>query len=504
MSTSRRDAAALQLGQETVRYVASGQFKSRSPQTMGSDIRRLLNLMGLGNISFGSPQATWTIVREMVRQTLADLVESIRIYHISASFVNAPKEEYPLTVASVLFGRDDTRFADIAITDVNAAAARMIGTFAPRFVDVIPEQFRAEALPPAARPVSVATPRVEVTIPTEAIRQEIQELGSELRTSVSEGLVAGFDKLAATLPILIRGAPGQPPAAPYVAPPPAPAPVPAPSPTGEVPRTATQRTIFGERIAPAPVQGTLGGPLPPLAQTLEDKYRPLFLDDVLGNPTSVAVLRGAATSGNWGKLYLVTGRPGIGKTSAVLAAIRDYLLTRQGQYGTSLFNPSYSPSSPTFGISPSVLLYVNALSLVTRGGPQALIGDLARYTRTLGLPNLKKFAVIDDVTKFSKEQQQILLPLTERYPQVTFFMIANDPDYIEALSSRARHLRWSQPEPEEVEARLVSIIQHENLPFPDSVAEARRIVEGMGRNLEFRQAIIKLAADAAEVQGTRP
>ena len=508
MATGRREQEALRLGEDVVRYIQSGEFRKKSPQAMGNDIRRLLALLSTRNVSFGTPERTWTVVHEMVRESLLDLAENIRIYHIQGrgpgvSVVAAPKEEYPLNAAIVLFGTNDPRFTDIGVTDVNRGAARMIGTFAPSFVDVIPEEWRMEALPPVARPPKVGAPTVHVTVPTAEIREEISKLGEELGVRVESGLVAGFDKLTATLPILIRGmgvaaAPFPPPSPPVQVPQPVAAGVPLTE--AEIPRTGIQRTIFGERVAPPPRPGAAPSGL---AQQLEDRYRPLFLRDVVGNSSNVAILRGAATSGNWGKLYLFTGRPGVGKTSAALASVRDYLLDRQGAFGTALFNPIYSPLSPTFGISPQVLLYANALDLLRRGGTSALIGDVAKFTRTLGLPGLKRFVILDDVTRFDKNQQQVLLPLTERYPNTVFMFLANDAQYIDALESRARHLRWSSPEPEEVELRLITIIQNENLPFPDAVQEAREIVSSLGLVRDFRQAIVRLAADVAELQGTR-
>ncbi|HTT14810.1 MAG TPA: hypothetical protein VMG81_03405 [Thermoplasmata archaeon] len=221
---------------ETVAYVRDGQFKTQSAQSMGNTIRRLLTLVATHNVSFGSPDATWAVVHEMVRQTLLDLAESIRIYNIrgprpGVSVISAPKEEYPLDPADVLSGGEDPRFADIGLTDVNKAAARMIGVYAPDFVDVIPPQYRREALPPFARGPTAVQPHIEVNVPTEELREEIRGLGEELRASVQEGLSAGFERLVATMPNFIPAPPPAytPPPAPVYVPPPVEAPAPAPA-----------------------------------------------------------------------------------------------------------------------------------------------------------------------------------------------------------------------------------------------------------------------------------
>jgi hypothetical protein len=504
MATSRFEAEALAKGRNTAQWVAGGGFKVASPQTMGTNLRRLLSEVENRSVRFATPEITWSVVREMVRETLLERGLSERLYNVGVEAREGRRrgsheEEFPVTVSIVFFGRTDPRSFDLSTTSPDQVAARMIGSFSPSFVDVIPERWREEALPPMARGPKIGPQHVEVNVPMEGIREEVKQLGrdlsEQLHTQVEGGLTAGFDRMTASIPVLIRGlVPAQPAAQPQ----------PAPVQRGtlefvgapvEMPKTTGQRDLFGGRPPAPKAQGLVEAPSV-LTQQLEDKYRPLYLDDVVGNGANVSVLRAAAGSGNFGKLYLVTGRPGIGKTSAVIASIRDYLRLHQGAIG-QLFNPDYSTESITFGIDPSVLLYANALRLVTRGGGVAtLLGDLARFTKTGGYPGIRRFAVVDDVTKFSKDNQQILLPLTEKYPRTTFFFLANDDDYIDALRSRARHLRWSTPEPEEVVARLVTIIDNERFPFPDAYAEAKRIVDSMGRSVEFRQAIVRLAADA--------
>jgi hypothetical protein len=505
---TRAERQALELGYRTVQDVRLGYFRLRASQTQGGDIRRVLQLLESRNISFGSPEATWAIIAEMVRQTLAGLLQTERIHNFPGGTSQRTRREFPLTPSMVLLGRDDPFNADLGTTNVNGWAARLIGRFAPSFVDVIPELYRSEATPPGVRPPPMATPRVEVTLPTEqiaqAIGEQVSKLGEQLGEKVEAGLVTGFDKLTASLPVIFRAygmAPGAAPAprpSPTLIPPETPtvSQVPPAVPT-EVPRTGVQQNLFGERAPRQRPAGATTG----LAQQLEDKYRPLFLDDVIGNAANVAILRGAAMNNSFQKSYLVTGPPGIGKTSAVIAAIRDYLLERQAAVGTTLFNPKYSPESPTFGVDGAVLLYRNAFDVQRLGGVSKLLGDIGVFVRKLPYPGTRQFAVIDDVTKFNADQQKVLLPLTERFPKTTFFFIANDDNYLDAFEDRGTRLRWTTPTPEQIQLRLVEIIRNEDLPFPDPVDEARRITESVGMRRSFRQAIIRLASDVNEITG---
>jgi hypothetical protein len=512
MAGSRRELDALFLGERTIAAVRRGEFRRLSTQKMAEGIRRTLSLLSSRALSFGSPESTWAILREMTAQTLLSLASTERLREMrnvstETGAIGGSATGFGLSPAYVLFGSDDPRFADIELTDADQATARLIGTYATAFVDVIPTRFRDEAFPPQARSPPSVVPHVEVNIDTERIEKTVGELGDKLAAQVDSRITAGFERIESSLPLLVRGigvgvgapAPGRPMRTLLEEAPPTSAETVSPlgpsAPAGPPPKTRRQENLFGEAV-PAP-----GRPLGAIGVALEDKYRPVFLKDVIGNSASVQLLKAAAETGNFAKAYVVQGPPGTGKTTAVMAAIRDYLLPRQESVGVPLFNPSFSPNSPTWGIDPAVVLYRNAETLVTRGNVATLLGDISRYTKTLGHRGIRRFIVIDDVTKFSKEQQEVLLPLTERYPTTTIFFIANDPDYIEALRSRVKTIRWTRPEPVAVEMRLVDIIQGEGMPFPNPAVEARTIVQGLGLNLEFRQALIRLAADALALGG---
>lgn len=272
------------------------------------------------------------------------------------------------------------------------------------------------------------------------------------------------------------------PPAPSVAEPSPPVQAPAPPPP-------IQANLFGEAATPAPAPKLL------IEQQLEDKYRPLYIEQVVGNTQSVDVLRHGAETG-FGKAYLLEGPPGVGKTSVALAAFRTYL--RRQPDAMQLYAEKYSPMSPTFGINPAVLLYRNAQVVRERGGIPGLLSDIARFMKTAGFfPGVKRAIIIDDFTRFDEYQQQELLADLERFPKVVVFIIANSLANLNpAVESRARHLKFGRPSVEEIESRLIDIIHRENMPFSDPASEVRKVVESLGSIREFRQALIRLADDA--------
>ncbi len=474
-----------------IRFVGSGEYARQSVDVMAKQVRQLLRGWELRSVAFPQAPVGWELLREMVRLILGNIVHNTSVNPTNAELY---------TPSFVLLGTNNPQFADVGVTQPDKAAARLVYLLAPDLYDagLVPERYQRYGPPPSVGGARTP-PQIRVTIPTESLQEAVNSAMEKIRVPAPP---APSPTVPSTPPLTradveqaVRSAiasmsfapevpaPAAPPSAPA-----APPPEMAPPPVTAMPKTRAQVTLFGERVQPPPK---------PVGPSLADKYRPLFLNDVLGNPDAVSLLRAAADTGNFGHAYIVEGPPGTGKTSAVLAAVRQYLLGIGPQQGVSLFNPDYSPESPTFGVDPRVLYYRNALALINRGGVSTLLGEIARFVRSITIPHVRRFIVVDDVTKFSKDNQEILLPLTERYPRVTFFFIANDPDYIPALRSRATTIRWRRPTPEEVEARLVEVIRRENLPFPNPVEEARHVVESLGMNVEFRQALIRLADEAS-------
>ena len=85
-----------------------------------------------------------------------------------------------------------------------------------------------------------------------------------------------------------------------------------------------------------------------------EKYRPVFLDDVVGNTETIERLKIIAKEGNMPHV-IISGMPGIGKTTSVLCLARQLLgdsykeavleLNASDERGTNPINPPCSRKS---------------------------------------------------------------------------------------------------------------------------------------------------------------
>jgi hypothetical protein len=486
----------------------------------GDAFAKVLQLVHEGDVDFSGYGGTWSVARASM---------NIILQHLQQTDLAIPPRARVNRVnfAELLFrnfdGFSPQEWQGFGPNDLDEITARFIEIRAPEEIEVVPTSVR-NRLPQIGRPTihiheappqpTIVRPHIEIppAPPGPSAKEIAEAVGAEVGKRI-EPLPGAIE--AAFIRALARGQAFIPP----VAPPPAPAP-PARAPEGVTPVAPTvpptpppegvtapsealggtvQRSLTGEVVRPRGVTLT---PVELAERQLADKYRPLFLDQVLGNEDTVGVLRAAAST-DFLPLYLVTGPPGIGKTSAVLAAIRDYLLRVEAATGVRYFDPEYRVESATFGIDPQVLHYENADVVVRRGGVPALLGRISEFQRTGRLvTQARKFFILDDFTKFTEDQQNVLLPLGEKYPRSTVFFVANTPSYIPALESRAKVLRFKSPPEELIIARLLEIMRNEGMTFPDPVDVAQRIVSSLGFQKEFRKAVIELASAWAVFQHT--
>ena len=66
------------------------------------------------------------------------------------------------------------------------------------------------------------------------------------------------------------------------------------------------------------------GEIAPMIPHRVEKYRPLFLDDVVGNTETIERLKIIAKDGNMPHV-IISGMPGIGKTTSILCLARQML-----------------------------------------------------------------------------------------------------------------------------------------------------------------------------------
>jgi replication factor C subunit 2/4 len=214
-----------------------------------------------------------------------------------------------------------------------------------------------------------------------------------------------------------------------------------------------------------------------------EKYRPVFLDDIVGNTETIERLKIIAKDGNMPHV-IISGMPGIGKTTSVLCLARQML------------GDSYKEA----------VLELNASD--ERGKPHQLRRGIMPNKRTLGIDVVRnrikgfaqkkvtlpqgrqKLVILDEADSMTSGAQQALRRTMEIYSATTRFAFACNQSnkIIEPLQSRCAILRYSRLTDAQVVKRLLQIIEAEKVEYSeDGLAALVFTAEG-----DMRQAINNL------------
>jgi len=174
-----------------------------------------------------------------------------------------------------------------------------------------------------------------------------------------------------------------------------------------------------------------------------EKYRPLKLNDVVGNEDAVQRLRSIAKDGNMPHMIL-TGSPGIGKTTCVMALARE-MLGDSVKDGVLELN-----ASDERGID------------VVRGK----IKMFAQHKVTLP-PGRHKIVILDEADSMTSAAQQAMRRTMELYSATTRFALAcnNSSEIIEPIQSRCAILRFTKLTDKEILERLQDICKAEDVRY---------------------------------------
>lgn len=181
-----------------------------------------------------------------------------------------------------------------------------------------------------------------------------------------------------------------------------------------------------------------------------EKYRPKKLDDVIGNQEIINHFKHIAKTGTLQHL-LLTGRPGIGKTTSVICLARSLL----GEKATMGF------------------LELNASD--QRGIDTVRNEILTFCKKKITLPdNRQKIIFLDEVEAMTAVAQQALLRTIEKYTHNTRFILAcnSSASLIDALQSRCMLRRFLRIKDEEMYELIKHICDKEKLVWKESGLKA--------------------------------
>ncbi|KAA8911102.1 DNA replication factor C subunit [Sphaerosporella brunnea] len=202
-----------------------------------------------------------------------------------------------------------------------------------------------------------------------------------------------------------------------------------------------------------------------------EKYRPLVLDDIVGNTETVERLKIIAKDGNMPHV-IISGMPGIGKTTSILCLAR------------ALLGDAYKEA----------VLELNASDERGIDVVRNRIKGFAQKKVTLPAGR-QKIIILDEADSMTPGAQQALRRTMEIYSSTTRFAFACNQSnkIIEPLQSRCAILRYSRLTEGQVTKRLMEIMQAENVDFsPDGLAALIFTAEG-----DMRQAINNLQSTVA-------
>ncbi|KAJ9622388.1 replication factor C subunit 4 [Taxawa tesnikishii (nom. ined.)] len=202
-----------------------------------------------------------------------------------------------------------------------------------------------------------------------------------------------------------------------------------------------------------------------------EKYRPVFLDDIVGNTETIERLKIIAKDGNMPHV-IISGMPGIGKTTSVLC------LARQ------LLGPAYKEA----------VLELNASDERGIDVVRNRIKGFAQKKVTLPAGR-QKIVILDEADSMTSGAQQALRRTMEIYSGTTRFAFACNQSnkIIEPLQSRCAILRYARLTDGQIVKRLLQICKAENVEYSDDgIAALVFSAEG-----DMRQAINNLQSTAA-------
>ena len=182
-----------------------------------------------------------------------------------------------------------------------------------------------------------------------------------------------------------------------------------------------------------------------------EKYRPIYLDEIVGNEETINRLKVFAEDGNLPNL-IISGPPGTGKTTSILCLARQLL-------GANVYKEA--------------VLELNASNDRGIDVVRNKIKMFAQKKVTLE-KGKHKIIILDEADSMTDGAQQALRRIMEIYSKTTRFCLAcnNSEKIIEPIQSRCAILRYSKLNDKQLLHRLLEICDKEKLSYTDDGLEA--------------------------------
>ncbi|KAL9653756.1 hypothetical protein ABK040_008622 [Willaertia magna] len=182
-----------------------------------------------------------------------------------------------------------------------------------------------------------------------------------------------------------------------------------------------------------------------------EKYRPIDMNDIVGNEEAVMRLRVIAQEGNMPNLIL-SGPPGTGKTTSIMCLARTLL-------GKDVYKEA--------------VLELNASDDRTLEVVRNKIKMFAQKKVTLP-QNRHKIVILDEADSMTTAAQQAMRRIMEIYSSTTRFALAcNDSSkIIEPIQSRCALVRYKRLSDKELLARLIEVCEMEHVNRTEDGLEA--------------------------------